>query len=85
MKTWKNVYLERAHERFVYAHHAAGIVKLAAVVGSRKQSHQLALGEEFVTVLNHLMSPANQVQVVAVEELADHISSECEGDSTIIL
>jgi len=31
------------------------------------------------------MCPADKVQVMAVEELADHISPEGEGDSPIIL
>lgn len=47
-------YLEGAHQRFVHAHHAPGIVKLAAVVGSREKSHQLPLGEELVTIFDHL-------------------------------
>ena len=83
MKRWRNVYLERAHERFVYAHHAAGIVKLAAVVGCRKQSHQLALSEEFVSVLNHLMSPANQVQLILSQERKDNLLPEDIADSSL--
>lgn len=33
----------------------------------------------------YLMGSADQVQVVAIEELADHICPEGEGDSTVIL
>ena len=50
----KQGYLERAHEGLVHAHHAPGVVKLPAVVGSREQGHQLALGKELVAVLHHL-------------------------------
>lgn len=53
---WERVllYLEGAHQRFIHAHHAPSIVKLAAVVGSREQRHQLPLGKELVTIFNHL-------------------------------
>ena len=48
-------YLEGAHERFIDAHHAAGVVELAAVVGGGEEGDQLTLGEELVPVLNNLM------------------------------
>lgn len=48
------MYLEGAHQRLIHTHHAPGIVKLAAVVGSREQRHQLPLGKELVTIFNHL-------------------------------
>lgn len=47
-------HLEGAHQGLIHAHHAAGVVELAAVVGSREQSYQLSLGEELVTVFHHL-------------------------------
>lgn len=47
-------YLEGAHQGFVHAHHAARVVKLAAVVRSREQRHQLPLGKELVAVFYHL-------------------------------
>lgn len=47
-------YLEGAHQGFVHTHHAARVVKLAAVVRSREQRHQLPLGEELVAVFYHL-------------------------------
>lgn len=50
-------YLEGAHEGLVHTHHAAGVVELSAVVGSREQRHQLPLGEELVTVFYHLGAP----------------------------
>ena len=48
--------LERAHERVVHAHHRAGVVELAAVVGRTEYRHQLPASEEFVPVLHHLHS-----------------------------
>ena len=37
------------------------------------------------TCLRYLVGSADEVQVVAVEELADHISSEGEGDAAVVL
>jgi hypothetical protein len=47
-------HLEGAHECLVDAHHGAGVLKLAAVVGRRENGHQLALGKELVALLDHL-------------------------------
>lgn len=47
-------YLEGAHQGFIHAHHAAGVVELPAVVGSWEQSHQLPLGKELITIFYHL-------------------------------
>merc|ERR1719474_8195 len=78
-------YLERTHECFVDRHHAPGIVELPAVVGRREEGDQLPLGKELVAVLDHLMGSAYEVQVVAVEELADHVSSEGKAHAPIVL
>lgn len=40
------------------------IVKLAAIVGRWEERHQLTLGKEFIAILHHLMSPADQVKLV---------------------
>lgn len=50
-------YLEGAHEGLVHAHHRARVLKLAAVVGCRKDGDQLALGEKFVALLDNLRAP----------------------------
>jgi len=67
------MYLEGAHERLVHAHHPASVVKLPAVVGGREEGHQLPLGKELVAVLHHLVGPTDEVEVVSVQELADHV------------
>lgn len=107
--------LEGAHQGFVHAHHATGVVKLPAVVGSREQSHQLPLGEELIPIFYHLgasdtqesakaftagwgetkisgrkelwylVSSTDEVQIVTVEELADHVGAEREGDAAVVL
>ena len=33
----------------------------------------------------YLVSPTDEVQVVAVEELADHVGAEGEGDAAVVL
>jgi hypothetical protein len=47
-------YLEGAHERVIDAHHGAGIVELATVVGGGEQRHELALGKELIAILHNL-------------------------------
>lgn len=33
----------------------------------------------------HLMGPTNEVHVMFVEELCDHVSAKSEGDTTVVL
>jgi hypothetical protein len=48
-------HLEGAHERVIDAHHRARVLKLAAVIGGAEDGHELALGEELVALLDHLL------------------------------
>lgn len=57
-------HLEGTQQALIYAHHGAGIVKLAAVVWSTEERDELALGEELVAVFDHLMRTADQVHVM---------------------
>lgn len=77
--------LERAHERLVDAHHGPRVVKLSAVVGRREDGHQLALGEELVPVLHHLVRPAHQVQVVFLQELGHAVRAERVRHAAVVL
>lgn len=77
--------LEGAEQALVDRHHSTGIVKLSTVVGRTEQGDQLALGEEFVAILDHLVGAANQIHVVLLEEARDHIGAEREGHSAIVL
>lgn len=61
-------YLEGAHQGFVHAHHAARVVKLAAVVRSREQRHQLPLGKKLVAVFYHLGAQTQGFISAPVEE-----------------
>lgn len=78
-------YLEGTHESVVHTHHGTGVVELAAVVGSTEQSDELPLGEEFVAVLHDLVRAADQVEVVLLEEHANDLWTEHEGDSSVVL
>ena len=77
--------LEGAKETLIHAHHGPCIVKLSAVVRRREQGHELALGEELVSVLHNLVCTADQIHVVLLEEARDNIRAEGEGDAAIVL
>ena len=77
--------LERAEETLVNAHHGTSIVEFSAVVGCAEQSHELALGEKFVTILDNLVGTADEIHVMLLEEARDDVRSECEGDTTVVL
>lgn len=47
--------LEAANEVIVDRHHGAGVVKLSAVVWSRKQRHQLPFSKKLVPVFHDLL------------------------------
>jgi hypothetical protein len=36
-------------------------------------------------ILAYLVSPADKVKIMSIEELANYICTECEGHSTVIL
>ena len=79
------VYLERTEQAFIHAHHSSSVIKFAAVVRRTEKGHQLPFREEFVTVFDDLMCSADQVHVMFLQEPGDHIRTEREGDSAIIL
>jgi len=53
-------------------------------LGAEKKGHQSAVGEKLVAILDDLMSTANQVEVMALQELRDDVSTERERHSAII-
>lgn len=77
-------YLERAEQALIYAHHGACIVKLAAVVGCTEERNELTLREELVTIFHDLVSTANEVHVVLLQEARNHVGAECERHATIV-
>lgn len=77
--------LERTQQRLVNTHHRASIIELSTVVGCGEQSHQLALGEELVTVFNDLMGTTNEIHVMLLQEPRNNIWPKGEGDTTVVL
>ena len=77
--------LERTHQSFVYTHHSTRIVEFTAVVGSRKERHQLAPGKELVAVLHDLVGTANEIEVVLVQELSHNVFAKGERDTPVVL
>lgn len=61
-------YLERTQQTLIHAHHCTSIVKLSTVIGRAEERDQLPLREEFIPVFNDLMSAANQVHIMLLEE-----------------
>jgi len=76
--------LKRAHEGLIDRHHSSGVIELSAVVWRGEQRDELALREELVSILDDLVSSADQVEIVAVQELGDHVRPECEADPAVI-
>jgi len=77
--------LEAAHERVINTHHCSRVVEFSAVIGCREERHELPPSEELVAVLDDLVSSADEIKVVLVEELSDDVLAEGEGYSTIVL
>lgn len=76
--------LERAHQRLVDAHEGARVVELPAVVGGREDGHQLALREELVALLDHLVGSADEVHVVGFQEARNDVRPEDEAHSSLV-
>lgn len=76
--------LERAKQTLVHAHHSSRVVKLSAVVWCTEQGHELTLGEELVSIFNDLMSPADQIHVMFLEETRHNVRAKCEADTSVI-
>lgn len=61
-------HLEGAEQTFINAHHRSSIIKFTAVVRCTEQCHQLALGEELISVLHDLVRTAYQVHIMFLQE-----------------
>lgn len=78
-------YLKRTHEWIIDWHHSAGVVKLSAVIWGGEERNQRAFGKELVAVFDDLVGPANQIQVMAVEELRYDVGTEGEAHAAVVL
>ena len=76
--------LEGAEQALVNTHHGACIVKLSAVVGSTEEGDELALGEELVSIFDDLMSTADEIHVMLLQEARNDVGTEGEGNTTVV-
>lgn len=69
----------------VDAHEGTGIVELSAIVWGREDGNELPVSEELVAIFDDLVGPANEIEIVFLQELGDLIGAESVGDAPIIL
>jgi hypothetical protein len=81
----RGTYLERAKQGLVHRHHRAGIVKLSTIVRRGEQRDELSFGKELVPIFHDLMSPADQIQVVLLQEARHDVRSKPERDTPVVL
>jgi hypothetical protein len=62
---------------------APELSKLPTVVGRREDGDQLALAEELIAVLDDLVGAADQVELIDLEEIGDHVHSEEVADAAL--
>jgi hypothetical protein len=61
---------EFAHEILVNIHYCCVIVEISAVIlGAEYGNELLVLAEESISVFHHLMSTANQVKIMPLQEI----------------
>lgn len=77
-------HLERAEQALVHTHHGSSIVEFSAVVRCTEQGHELALGEELVTVFHDLVGTADQIHIVLLKEPGHNVGTESEGDTSVV-
>jgi len=77
--------LEGTHQRVIDGHHRPGIIEFSAIIRRRENGNELPFGEELVAVLDDLMSAHNQVELMAFQEVLNHIGSKGEGHASVIL
>jgi len=76
--------LKGAEQSFVDAHEGAGVVELAAIVWRGEDGDELPVGEELVAVFDDLVGPANEIEIVFLEELGDLVGAEGVGDAPVV-
>lgn len=57
-------------------HYRCGIIEFATVVWCGKYGHKLSIRLELVAIFYHLMSSADQIQTMSIEEIRDDVVSK---------
>lgn len=68
----------------VHHQNSSAVIKDVAVVRGRENGDQLAVGEELVAILDHLVGADNQVKLVLHEEALHYVGSKGEADTSIV-
>ena len=74
----KKTNLEGTQQALVDTHHGTGIVEFSTVVRCAEQSNQLTLRKEFVTILNNLVSSADEIHIVLLQESRNNVRPKSE-------
>lgn len=69
-------YFKRTHKVGADNHDCPCIVELTAIVGCGEDGQQLPVRVELVSIFHHLMRPADQIQIVSMEEIQYYVLSE---------
>ena len=77
--------LQEARDHFLVDFHDDAEVVKVAIISRREYCDEFAARKEVVAILLHLMSAANQVQVVLLIEILDNDLAERVADTAVIL
>ena len=77
-------HLKAALQILSHVHHSSRVVELSAVIRSAEDRHQAPVRLELVPVLYYLVSAADEVEVVSLEELVDDVVPEGVGDAASV-
>ena len=76
---------ERTDQVLIDIHNRPVILELPAVVGRAEYRHHLPAPHELVSLLDHLVRPHYQLQIVLFEELFSDILTKGKADPSFIL
>ena len=76
--------MELTAEWIVYFHDGCIIIELSTIIGSWEDGDQVSSGEELVALLNNLMGPANQVDLMLFAEFAYDVCAENKRDASLV-
>ena len=68
--------LKAAHQCFIYTHYRAIVVELSAVVGGRKDCHELSASKKLVAILLDLVASCYKIDIELLGEVGHYIFIE---------
>jgi hypothetical protein len=82
---YHSTYLERAQQTLIDAHHRTRVVELSAVVWRTEKCDELTLREELVAVFYDLVSTADEIHVVLLQETRHDVGTEGKANTSVVL